>query len=164
MKKILISFLSGLAFTLPVAFASVIQLSDIKPSDWFYEDVNNMVEWGVIQGNADGTFAPERNVNRAELSAMWNRYNSYVNQDSILAEYVVLLYGNEILSELDTMGGTYDGILDIYKPDFCKEGMIGKYYLDSAEEKIKKLKSDFPNGEFSAMDNAIALNKLLYCN
>ncbi len=48
------------------------------PTDWFYSDVNNMVSWGVIEGNDDGTFKPSANVNRAELSAMWNRYDKRV--------------------------------------------------------------------------------------
>lgn len=78
MKKILISLLCGIAFITPAVLASSISFPDVPSSQWFYQDVVNMVEWGVITGNSDGTFAPERSVNRAELSAMWNRYNDYL--------------------------------------------------------------------------------------
>ena len=54
---------------------------DVPSGVWYEEDVRNMVEWDVIRGNDDGTFAPERNVNRAELSAMWNRYDAKVQED-----------------------------------------------------------------------------------
>ncbi|MGL5831014.1 MAG: DUF4352 domain-containing protein [Candidatus Altimarinota bacterium] len=61
-----------------VGFAQTMGFPDVKSTDWFYHDVNNMVNWGVIQGNTDGTFKPGNNVNRAELSAMWNRYDKYL--------------------------------------------------------------------------------------
>jgi hypothetical protein len=86
-KKILLSLLCGIAFVTPSILASYISFSDVKPSDWFYQDVSNMVDWDVIRGNSDGTFRPASNVNRAELSAMWNRYNThlqsqFISQDS----------------------------------------------------------------------------------
>lgn len=61
-----------------MSYATQMSFSDVKTSDWFYADVQNMVEWDVIRGNPDGTFRPGATVNRAELSAMWNRYNSYL--------------------------------------------------------------------------------------
>lgn len=61
-----------------VTFAAQMSFSDVKPTDWFYNDVQNMVSWDVIRGNPDGTFRPGATVNRAELSAMWNRYNAFV--------------------------------------------------------------------------------------
>lgn len=168
MKKIFVSFLSGLAFGLafiiPVALGANMTFPDVNTSDWFYDDVNKMVDWGVIQGNEDGTFAPERNVNRAELSAMWTRYNDYVTQESVLSEYAVLLYGSEILNELDSLDEAYNGVKDAYKADFCKEGYYGGYVLDLAEKKLKKLKSDFQHGNFEGLEDAIAFKKLLFCN
>jgi hypothetical protein len=84
MKKFLsalIFFIVGSIATLITGFAfaqTIIHFPDVKSTDWFYNDVNNMVDWGVIKGNADGTFRPESNVNRAELSAILNRYNDYL--------------------------------------------------------------------------------------
>lgn len=68
----------GIAFITPTIFASYMNFPDVKPTDWFYEDVENMVLWDVIRGNSDGTFKPGNYINRAELSVMWNRYNDYL--------------------------------------------------------------------------------------
>lgn len=89
MKKLLFAltfFILGGTATLITSFSfaqSLISFPDVSPSDWYYNDVNNMVSWGVIQGNADGTFKPGNNVNRAELSAMWNRYDNYLRTQFI---------------------------------------------------------------------------------
>lgn len=58
--------------------AATISFPDVPTTAWFYTDVMNLVNWGVIQGNADGTFKPNDYVNRAELATMWNRYDQRV--------------------------------------------------------------------------------------
>lgn len=84
MKKFIsiaiIAFVIGITCGLSYTYAVKRSFPDVNQSDWFYNDVMSMVEWNVIQGNADGTFAPARNVNRAELSAMWNRYESHLKE------------------------------------------------------------------------------------
>jgi len=86
MKKIL-TYLSvfilgavSTMFTGIVLAQTSISFPDVKPDAWYYQDVMNMVSWDVIRGNDDGTFKPENNVNRAELSAMWNRYENHINE------------------------------------------------------------------------------------
>lgn len=79
MKKILLPVIGLSLFIGGIVFAQTVKtFPDVLPTDWFYSDVNNMVSWGVIEGNDDGTFKPSANVNRAELSAMWNRYDKRV--------------------------------------------------------------------------------------
>ena len=81
MKKLLsISILTSLLGFGVASASSAISFPDVDSTDWFYDDVMSMVDWGVIQGNDDGTFKPENNVNRAELSAMWNRYDERVQE------------------------------------------------------------------------------------
>jgi len=45
--------------------------TDVNTSDWFYDYVQKIQEWGIISGNDDGTFAPGRDVVRAELGKMF---------------------------------------------------------------------------------------------
>jgi hypothetical protein len=78
MKYLFLLIIGCLLFTAGIVFAQIKSFPDVTSSDWFYNDVMNMVEWDVIRGNADGTFKPSNNVNRAELSAMWNRYDKRV--------------------------------------------------------------------------------------
>lgn len=44
--------------------------SDYQVSDWFAKYVEQAKTLGIINGNPDGTFAPARNVNRAEFIKM----------------------------------------------------------------------------------------------
>lgn len=44
--------------------------SDVTKDKWFYPYVETLVANGIVQGNPDGTFAPNRTLNRAEISKM----------------------------------------------------------------------------------------------
>ncbi len=41
--------------------------SDVKSSDWFYEDVTKLCEKGILNGYPDGSFRPHTAVSRAEI-------------------------------------------------------------------------------------------------
>lgn len=43
---------------------------DVKKDDWFYGDVANAKAYGIVQGDDEKTFAPERNVSNEELVTM----------------------------------------------------------------------------------------------
>ncbi len=45
-------------------------LSDLSASAWYNTEVCTLIKAGVISGYKDGTFRPEKNVTRAEFSAM----------------------------------------------------------------------------------------------
>jgi hypothetical protein len=82
MKKLLIAFITGATIMFAASvFAVTTTFTDVSTNDWFYDDVMNMTEWDVIRGYPDGTFGPANNVNRAEISAMFNRYNNKINFD-----------------------------------------------------------------------------------
>lgn len=53
---------------------------DVGEGTWFYPYVNEIAGWGVVDGNDDGTFAPARNINRAEFSKMLVQYDKRVDQ------------------------------------------------------------------------------------
>ncbi len=129
-----------LSFT---AIAANITFSDVSTSDWFHNDVMNMVEWEVIQGHPDGTFKPADNVNRAELSAMWNRYDSRVkkmNGGGLLiqsVDYLVLAentaYLNEVRSAMNKSMET-DFISSCHTIDSLLE--TSEFAYDAVEEVI----------------------------
>lgn len=50
--------------------ASVSPFKDVKADDWFAPFVVLAKNEGIVKGNPDGTFAPGRNVNRAEFLTM----------------------------------------------------------------------------------------------
>lgn len=78
MKKI-ISILSAVIMCLcsvNVSFAAEIKFSDVKKSDWFYDDVKTAVESGLINGKGADSYAPDDNLTYAEaikLAACMNQ-------------------------------------------------------------------------------------------
>jgi len=77
MKKILISFLCGVAFALPLVAVAAIPFTDVKPTDWFYTAVDHLYSWGVVQDSGNHKFRPDHNITRAETAVAIDRYNDY---------------------------------------------------------------------------------------
>ncbi len=69
----MIKFKYGEDISLPVrAFSD--PFSDVKPSDWYYEDVQRIYGYSIIDGDSNGSsFSPNRNLNRAEASKIINK-------------------------------------------------------------------------------------------
>jgi len=72
----------------------------VFPDDWFYPYVDTVEEWGIVDGNDDGTFAPERNINRAEFSKIITLYDLRV--DTKITEALDLLTAPAEISVLPT--------------------------------------------------------------
>jgi len=69
MKRIL-SFFIALTMCiglLPTSFAAGKSFTDVKSSDWFYDDVQYVYENGLMNGKTDTAFAPNENLTRAML-------------------------------------------------------------------------------------------------
>ena len=47
-----------------------VNLTDVKSTDWFFYDVNEMIELGVVNGYPDGTYKPQGNVKADEFIKM----------------------------------------------------------------------------------------------
>ncbi len=77
LRTLAFGVLLGLGFT---AFAQGTVFPDVQLDDWFAEYVLEIKDWGVVSGNDDGTFAPARNINRAEFSKMLVLYDERVNE------------------------------------------------------------------------------------
>lgn len=46
---------------------------DVNPDDWFFDDVVNAKNYGIITGDDENTFSPYRNVSNEEMVAMASR-------------------------------------------------------------------------------------------
>lgn len=53
--------------------ASSATFQDVRPTDWFFGDVNLAVAHGLAQGNGDGTFTPNAPINREQAAIMLAR-------------------------------------------------------------------------------------------
>ncbi len=45
----------------------VVEFSDMEPADWFYDDVNQLVQIGGINGYPDGSFKPDLTMKKGEF-------------------------------------------------------------------------------------------------
>ena len=59
------------AVALPVAAQADIKFQDVKATDYFYDDVQSLVERGIVKGyEADETFRPYAVVTRGQAAKM----------------------------------------------------------------------------------------------
>lgn len=73
MKRIISALLAlvlalGVFGAMPRAEAAI--FSDVKPGDWYYNDVKSLVELDIINGMGDGSFRPDDYVRRGEFIKM----------------------------------------------------------------------------------------------
>jgi hypothetical protein len=90
----------GIAVGITIGFSTnaVAQnFSDVNTSDWFYDYVQKIQEWGIISGNDDGTFAPGRDVVRAELGKMFVLFDERTDEKILNSEANIRLSLNESL-------------------------------------------------------------------
>jgi len=84
MKKTLTLILAGVLIGSTATFATLFKtFSDVPENAWYTEAVNNLTAKGIINGYEDGTFGPNKNVNRAELAVMLNRTLQYVEDGTV---------------------------------------------------------------------------------
>lgn len=82
MKKILLIFVTVLLSS-SVAFAAseligLTDFLDVELGSWYEKAVAELQQKKIIQGYEDGTFKPEKEVNRAELSQIISRSLSFI--------------------------------------------------------------------------------------
>lgn len=71
MKRITFSLV--MVFLLIFSFSgsvSAAQFKDVSTKNWFYQDVMNLAEQGIITGFEDGTFRPYQEVTRAQAAVL----------------------------------------------------------------------------------------------
>lgn len=68
MKKVLSIILAiALCFgSISIACAADLSFSDVKKSDWYYNDVKTAVELGLVNGKGENSYAPNDNLTYAE--------------------------------------------------------------------------------------------------
>ena len=85
MKKYL-SILLALIMCISMAatvFAAEMKFTDVKKSDWFYDDVKSAVEMGLINGKSTTTYAPNDNLTYAEAIKLAACMNQLYNEGAI---------------------------------------------------------------------------------
>lgn len=58
---------------LPIFEPIKLPFEDVKETDWFYKDVQNIYLSGIMKGTSETTFSPNKNLTRAEAAVLMNR-------------------------------------------------------------------------------------------
>lgn len=69
--------------TITVATARVMNFTDVKTTDWFYSNVKNAYEMGLIEGKTATTFNPNDNMTYAEAIVLACRMNQLYYNGSV---------------------------------------------------------------------------------
>jgi hypothetical protein len=86
---------------------SITQFSDVRPTDWAYQALGNLVErYGCVAGYPNGTFVGGQAMTRFEAAALLNACLDRVTE--VTDELQKLL--NEFKSELAVLKGRVDGL------------------------------------------------------
>jgi hypothetical protein len=86
---------------------SISQFSDVRPTDWAYQALNNLVErYGCVAGYPNGTYKGGQSMTRFEAAALLNACLDRVTETT--DELKRLL--NEFQSELAVLRGRVDGL------------------------------------------------------
>jgi hypothetical protein len=86
---------------------SINQLSDVQPTDWAYQALNNLVErYGCVAGYPNGTFGGGKAMTRFEAAALLNACLDRVTE--VTDELKRL--ANEFAAELAVLKGRVDGL------------------------------------------------------
>ncbi|MBU8906041.1 S-layer homology domain-containing protein [Desertibacillus haloalkaliphilus] len=108
--------IASLAFGLPerspaAAEAAIFEFNDIE-GKYYTDPVNVLYEKGILKGYGDGTFAPDRDVTRAEAAAMLARSLNLDTERTV---------GEPVFDDVE--GGWYYGVIAALK----EEGIIKGY-------------------------------------
>jgi len=86
---------------------SVTQFSDVKPTDWAYQALSNLVErYGCVAGYPNGTFAGGKAMTRFEAAALLNACLDRVTETTDQLKKLL----NEFKVELAVLKGRVDGL------------------------------------------------------
>jgi len=58
--------------------AAVTSFSDVPTTYWAHDSIIKLAGQGIVQGRADGTFAPDDGITRAQAAVMFDRLETYL--------------------------------------------------------------------------------------
>lgn len=64
---------------LPLAKDFLSGFDDVNKTHWFFEEVNTLYKTGIVKGDSESTFSPNRDVSREEITLMVVRALEYAN-------------------------------------------------------------------------------------
>lgn len=119
-----------------------IPFDDVTKDDWFYNVVATAYKYGIVEGDSDACFSPERNVTREEMTVMTARAISFVG----------LGYSKEDISDCTDYSEISEWAIEAYNK-IGSHGIVDIEWLGE-DEALRTLK---PKSNASRYDAAVIL-------
>jgi len=85
MKKAILVLLT-LLICIPTTLALSGRFGDVPTNKWYKPAVDKLAKMGIIEGYSDGTYQPEKCVNRAEMATVVDRLLDYLDSDKFYTQ------------------------------------------------------------------------------
>ncbi len=143
---------SKLKFIIPVYMG--LSYTDVRVTDWFYDDVNRATEYGLFAGMDDGSFKPNQSLTRAQMAAVLSRISGENISGQTVSKFtdvkksawyyrsVAWCYNNGVVA--GTSATTFDPEKPISRQELCT--MLTRF--------AEKYKIKMPSAPLKFTDNA----------
>ena len=103
MKKML-AMAAAAALAAGVSVSAANPFSDVNPSDWAYQAVEDLSAEGIVEGYPDGTFGGQKNITRYEMAQIIARLMAKEDQYNAEQRATIDKIAAEYADELDSLG------------------------------------------------------------
>ena len=103
MKKML-AMAAAAALAAGVSVSAANPFSDVNPSDWAYQAVEDLSAEGIVEGYPDGTFGGQKNITRYEMAQIIARLMAKEDQYNAEQRATIDRLAAEYADELDSLG------------------------------------------------------------
>ena len=103
MKKML-AMAAAAALAAGVSVSAANPFSDVNPSDWAYQAVEDLSAEGIVEGYPDGTFGGQKNITRYEMAQIIARLMAKEDQYNAEQRATIDKLAAEYADELDSLG------------------------------------------------------------
>ena len=103
MKKML-AMAAAAALAAGVSVSAANPFSDVNPSDWAYQAVEDLSAEGIVEGYPDGTFGGQKSITRYEMAQIIARLMAKEDQYNAEQRATIDKLAAEYADELDSLG------------------------------------------------------------
>ena len=103
MKKML-AMAAAAALAAGTSVSAANPFSDVNPSDWAYQAVEDLSAEGIVEGYPDGTFGGQKNITRYEMAQIIARLMAKEDQYNAEQRATIDKLAAEYADELDSLG------------------------------------------------------------
>ena len=103
MKKML-AMAAAAALAAGASVSAANPFSDVNPSDWAYQAVEDLSAEGIVEGYPDGTFGGQKNITRYEMAQIIARLMAKEDQYNAEQRATIDKLAAEYADELDSLG------------------------------------------------------------